>query len=128
MDELISKAIKLAKDYLKNSYSPYSGVKVASVAITSSGEMFTGVNVENSSYGLSMCAERVAIFKAVSEGHRDIKTVVIVSNRDGFTYPCGACLQVMSEFNVETIVVTSPNGEVRVHRLSELFPMPFKLK
>lgn len=128
MDELISKAIQLAKEYLRNSYSPYSGVKVASVAITSEGKMFTGVNVENSSYGLSMCAERVAIFKAVSEGHRDIKTVVVTSNLNTLTYPCGACLQVMSEFGVENVVIAAQNGEVRIHKLSELLPAPFKLK
>ncbi|WP_292000043.1 cytidine deaminase [Caldivirga sp.] len=125
MEEVINRAVQLARSYLRNSYSPYSGVKVAAVAITSNGEMYPGVNVENSSYGLTVCAERIAIFRAVTEGYRRIKAVVVTSNHDE-TYPCGACLQVMAEFNVEEVYVDSRNG-VKRFRLSELLPRPFSL-
>ncbi|WP_291767511.1 cytidine deaminase [Caldivirga sp. UBA161] len=126
MDEEVNRAIKMAESYLSNSYSPYSGIKVASVAITSDGKMFPGVNVENSSYGLTICAERVAVFRAVTEGYRRIKAVVVVSNHDEI-YPCGACLQVMAEFNVEEVYVASRSG-VKRFKLSELLPRPFNLK
>lgn len=121
------KAIEMARAYLKNSYAPYSGVRVAAVAVTKDGELYPGVNVENASYGLTVCAERVAIFRAVTEGHRDIEAVVVVSNQDELTYPCGACLQVMSEFGVENVVLVSAKGEVKIYRLSELMPHPFRL-
>ncbi|MEM1611115.1 MAG: cytidine deaminase [Sulfolobales archaeon] len=111
-----------------NSYSPYSRFRVASAVICSDGRIFTGVNVENSSYGLSMCAERVAIFKAVSEGCREITRVYVVSDHSEPIPPCGACLQVISEFSrsgdVE-IIMYSPRGSSVKRKLSELLPMRF---
>jgi cytidine deaminase len=83
----------------RHAYSPYSGVKIGAAVLTSGGRIFTGANIENSSYGLSCCAERTAIFKAVSEGSRRILAIAIVGNSDEFTRPCGACRQVMVEFN-----------------------------
>jgi len=112
-----------------NSYAPYSGFKVASAVICSDGRIFTGVNIENSSYGLSMCAERVAIFKAVSEGCREIVKVYLVSDYREPIPPCGACLQVISEFSrsqdVE-VVMLSPSGAVIRRRLTELLPVRFR--
>jgi cytidine deaminase len=111
-----------------NSYSPYSRFRVASAVVCSDGRVFTGVNVENSSYGLSICAERVAIFKAVSEGCREIKRVYVMSDRGEPIPPCGACLQVISEFSRgddTEIVMYSPRGDGVRKRLSELLPLRF---
>ncbi|MFP3312889.1 MAG: cytidine deaminase [Thermocladium sp.] len=121
MDEV--ELIKLAKSKLSNSYAPYSRFKVAALAITKDGKIFHGVNVENASYGLSMCAERVAIFKAISEGSRDIDTIVVVSEH-GMPYPCGACLQVMEEFGVRRIIIAGSSGH-ETHELRDLLPHPF---
>ena len=94
-DGVVAKA-KLAR---RNAYAPYSGVKIGAAVLTSDGAMFTGANIENASYGLSCCAERNAIFRAVSEGHDDIEAIAIVGRSEEFTRPCGACRQVMVEFN-----------------------------
>jgi cytidine deaminase len=91
--------VKAARKARTNAYSPYSGVKIGAAVITSKGKVFTGCNIENSSYGLSCCAERTAIFKAVSEGSRDIVAIAIVGKSEDFTSPCGACRQVMVEYN-----------------------------
>jgi cytidine deaminase len=91
--------IGAARKARTNAYSPYSGVKIGAAVQTSDGRVFSGTNIENSSYGLSCCAERTAIFKAVSEGARNIVTIAIVGKSDEFTRPCGACRQVMVEFN-----------------------------
>jgi cytidine deaminase len=88
-----------AKGAMKKAYSPYSRVRIGAAVLTSSGKIFTGCNVENASYGLSCCAERTAIFKAVSEGSRDLVAIAVVGKSDDFTRPCGACRQVMVEYN-----------------------------
>ncbi|MDG7006994.1 MAG: cytidine deaminase [Nitrososphaerota archaeon] len=80
-------------------YSPYSGVKIGAAVLSSDGRVFTGANIENSSYGLSCCAERTAIFKAVSEGVKRIVAIAVVGESEQYTRPCGACRQVMVEFN-----------------------------
>ncbi len=116
--------VELVKDGLKYSYAPYSGVRVSALAITPDGKVYRGVNIENSSLGLTMCAERVAIFNAVSNGERKIKTVVITSNLNKPIYPCGACLQVMSEFGVEEVIIVHGDEVIR-HSLNELLPKPF---
>jgi len=119
-----SEWMSMVKEGLKYSYAPYSGVKVSALAITPEGRVYRGVNVENASLGLTVCAERVAIFNAVSNGERRIKTIVITSNLDKPIYPCGACLQVMSEFGVEEVIIVHGNEVIR-HSLKELFPRPF---
>jgi len=91
--------VNAAKVARRNAHSPYSKVRIGAAALTSSGKVYTGCNVENSSYGLSCCAERVAIFKAVSEGHPDITALAVCGESEDFTSPCGACRQVMVEFN-----------------------------
>jgi len=119
-----SEWISMVKEGLRYSYAPYSGVKVSALAITPEGRVYRGVNVENASLGLTVCAERVAIFNAVSNGERRIKTIVLTSNLDKPIYPCGACLQVMSEFGVEEVIIVHGNEVIR-HSLKELFPRPF---
>ena len=91
--------IEEAKRARKSAYSPYSHVKIGAAVLTSGGKVFAGSNIENASFGLSCCAERTAIFKAVSEGHRDIVAMAVVGKSEDFTKPCGACRQVMIEFN-----------------------------
>ncbi|MBN2460361.1 MAG: cytidine deaminase [Candidatus Cloacimonetes bacterium] len=121
------KLLAEAKKAAKNSYSPYSGLRVGAALETKSGRIFTGSNVENSSYGLTNCAERTAIFKAVSEGERDFIGMVIYSDTDRLFYPCGACRQVMAEFGDELSIVIISNRNKAETSLSQLLPSIFRL-
>ena len=91
--------VEAARKARLRAYSPYSGVKIGAAVLTSGGAIFSGANIENASYGLACCAERTAIFKAVSEGARKIVAIAVVGKSEDFTKPCGACRQVMVEFN-----------------------------
>ena len=118
-----SELIARAREVRRFSYSPYSHFAVGA-AVLACGKVFTGCNVENASYGLTMCAERVAIFNAVSHGCRKIEKIAIFAEE--MPYPCGACLQVMEEFcdeNCEVIVSTPTN--MKKYSLRELLPYPF---
>ncbi len=126
MDE--NTLIERAKAALSHSYSPYSGLRVGAAVLTSSGEIFTGTNVENASYGLTICAERVAIFGAVAAGHTSVEAIAIVSDSRKRFMPCGACLQVMSEFGVKKVIVATVSGNPETYRLDELLPKPFRLE
>lgn len=117
------KLLEQAAAARRQAYAPYSHYHVGAAALTADGEIYTGANVENASYGLSVCAERAAIFKAVFEGHREIDTVAVVTD-DGAP-PCGACRQVMAEFGVKRVVVGSPRGRARVRTLKQLLPDAF---
>ncbi|MHC4182515.1 MAG: cytidine deaminase [Planctomycetota bacterium] len=122
INELINKA-KNARDH---SYSPYSRFKVGAALKTKNGMVFTGCNIENSSYGLSICAERDAIFKAMSAGERDLDTIAVVTDSDKLTTPCGACRQVMWEFSKDmTIVVANLKGKKKEFKITELLAHPF---
>lgn len=121
----------LARRTAEGSYSPYSKFRVGAVVVGEGGETFTGVNVENAAYPVSSCAEATAINTAVSHGVRKIDTVVVAcidaDDVDG-AYPCGRCRQIMSEFDVERVVVTAGDGSViREHTLDELLPHRFGL-
>jgi len=87
------KLLAMAEDIKKNSYSPYSKFRVGAAVLAKSGKVFTGVNIENASFGATVCAERTAVFKAVSEGEREIAAVAISSDSDEYTFPCGICRQ-----------------------------------
>ena len=91
--------VEAARKARLHAYSPYSGVKIGAAVLTSEGAIYSGANIENASYGLSCCAERTAIFKAVSEGAKKIVAIAVVGKSEDFTKPCGACRQVMVEFN-----------------------------
>ncbi len=91
--------IRRAREARSNAYSPYSGVKIGAAVLARDGSLYAGCNIENSSYGLSNCAERTAIFKAISEGRRELVSMSIVGDSEEFTRPCGACRQVMVQFN-----------------------------
>lgn len=103
-----------------------SGFQVGTALETADGTIVTGCNLENATLGLTMCAERVAMFKAMSEGYRAFTRIAIVADTENVTPPCGACRQVLWEFagNLEIVMVTR-SGETRVHRLEELLPLPF---
>ena len=97
--EKLRPLVEAARKARSRAYSPYSGVKIGAAVLSSDGRVFSGANIENSSYGLSCCAERTAIFKAVSEGARRLVAIAVVGESEQYTRPCGACRQVMVEFN-----------------------------
>ena len=107
---------------LKKAYNPYSKLSVGCALKTSSGKIYDGVNIENSVYGLTMCAERVAVFKAVSDGHADIEEIAVVASTSKPIYPCGACRQVLLEFNPRTKIRLS---DEKIISLLEILPFPF---
>jgi cytidine deaminase len=119
----INELVEMARKARENSYAPYSGFRVGAAVLTDTG-VFTGANVENISYGLTVCAERVAIFKAVTEGSSKISAMAIYAVK--MPYPCGACLQVMDEFCDDDCTITVTNGkEIKTLKLSDLLPHPF---
>ena len=104
----------------------YSHFKVGAALETTDGTIVTGCNVENATYGLTVCAERVAMFKALSEGHRTFTRVAVVADTEAPTPPCGACRQILWEFGGDLEVVLANLAEERgVHRLKDLLPLPF---
>jgi cytidine deaminase len=110
----------------ENAYAPYSKFRVGAALLTCDGQVFTGCNIENASFGATNCAERTAIFKAVSEGRREFTAIAIASDSRHLTYPCGICRQVMAEFNPEVrIIVANREGESRTFSLIELLPHSF---
>lgn len=122
------KLLQAAKDVRDKAYAPYSGFMVGAAIWTSSGRIFSGCNVENSSYGLSCCAERVALFSAVAAGERDFVGMAISGGSSGFTYPCGACLQALAEFAPQlTLILQNGQGEVLRTSLNALLPCAFHL-
>lgn len=119
-----------AKEISKNSYSPFSRFAVGAAVLTPDGNIYQGCNVENSSFGLTICAERCAIFKAVSEGQRIITAIAIYSPNSDSCYPCGACRQVMYEFqsdDEEIEVITENMGQLEINKLSYFLPCGFKI-
>jgi cytidine deaminase len=122
------KLIAAAKVAQRNAHAPYSRFRVGAALLTKSGKVYTGVNVENASYGLTNCAERVAVGKAVSEGHRKFQAIAVVAPSAALS-PCGACRQVLAEFG-ECVVICADSRNtrrLRIHLLSELLPHTFKL-
>ncbi len=119
-----------AKEAAKNSYSPFSRFAVGAAVITPNGKIYRGCNVENSSFGLTNCAERTAIFKAVSEGEREILAVASYSPNSDSCYPCGACRQVLFEFqpdDYEIDVITENLGALEIQKLSYFLPCGFRI-
>ena len=117
--------VDLANTVRQHAYVPYSKYPVGSALRTRSGRLFTGVNVENAAYPQTMCAERVAIFKAVSEGEKDFEVITVVTDNGGS--PCGGCRQVMAEFGLDTIVLLADGGGqiVKETTVRELLPEAF---
>lgn len=124
----ISKLIEMANKARENAYCPYSHFAVGAALVSKTGHTYTGANVENASYGLTICAERAAIFKAINAGDLELETICLVGSDAGYTYPCGACLQVMAEFAPHlNVIVTDGSGNYREHRLKDLLPFQFRL-
>jgi cytidine deaminase len=121
--------IEVATLAKKNAYCPYSGFRVGAALLTEDGTVFSGCNVENSSYSLTICAERNAVFKAVCEGYVKFVAIAIASDQKGFLTPCGACRQVLAEFapDIQLLLTTSAR-EIRETSLSKLFPLVPDLK
>lgn len=106
-------------------YAPYSRFRVGAAVLASDGTIYTGANVENASYSLSHCAERVAMHKAVADGHQSLEAVAVVADGKDPAMPCGACRQVMAEFGVRRVFVAAPGGRVRTRTLRQLLAEPF---
>ncbi|MCF7919054.1 MAG: cytidine deaminase [Candidatus Cloacimonetes bacterium] len=125
--DIKDKLLAAARESAANAYAPYSGFKVGAALLSSSGNIYGGCNVENASYGLTVCAERIAAFKAVSAGEREFPEMCIYTDTDTPFYPCGACRQVLSEFNPEMkLTVVWKNGKEELN-LNLLLPKQFKL-
>ena len=122
---------KLAKDALKNSYAPYSNYNVGSVLLCKNGNVYNGCNVENASYSLTNCAERTALFSAISNGEKDFEAICIVGGKNGvitdFAMPCGSCRQVLSEFCGDDfkIFVGINENDIKEFKLCDLIPFSF---
>ena len=116
-------AARTARDH---AHAPYSNFRVGAAVHAKSGRIFTGCNVENATYGLTLCAERVAIFKAISEGESGFDAVAVVADTDALTPPCGSCRQILWEFCGDAdVVLANLNGKVERYRMSALLPKPF---
>jgi cytidine deaminase len=127
-----SELLKKADEARKSSYSPYSKFRVGAALLTDTGEIYTGCNVECASYSMTCCAERIAFFKAVSEGRKSFKAIAITGgsneNTDDMCAPCGACRQVMAEFcNSDFKIILMDKGAIKVYTLGELLPESFTL-
>ena len=109
----------------ENAYSPYSHFAVGAALLCEDGTLFEGCNIENASYGLTNCAERTAIFKAVSEGHIKFKALAVVADTEGPCAPCGACRQVVAEFKIPIIIMGNLMGNVKIVTIEELLPFSF---
>jgi len=122
MDPLLACALAARE----NAHAPFSNFKVGAAIEDANGRIHTGCNVENATYGLTVCAERVALFKAISEGARQFRRVAVAADTDTLTPPCGACRQVLWEFcgDIE-IALVNPGSKVETFRLKDLFPRPF---
>lgn len=121
----IDKAIEIRE----RAYVPYSNFKVGALVITETGDEYYGVNIENASYGLSNCAERTAIFNAITNGMKKIKAIVIVGDTTAPISPCGACRQVISEFSTEETVIILSNlkREYKLLKVKDILPYAFEL-
>ncbi len=118
--------IAAAKDARLNAHAPYSNFRVGAALRAASGRIFGGCNVENATYGLTVCAERVAIFKAISEGERGFDAIAVVTDAESLTPPCGACRQLIWEFCGDVpVILSNLKGKAETIRMRDLFPKPF---
>ena len=121
----IQKLMDCAIKARENAYSPYSHFAVGAALLCEDGTLYEGCNIENVSYGLTNCAERTAIFKAVSEGHIKFKALAVVADTEGPCAPCGACRQVMAEFKIPLIIMGNLMGNIKIVTIEELLPFSF---
>lgn len=115
-----------AKNVIENAYVPYSNFPLAAALLTKDGQIFTGVNIENAAYGSTMCAERTAVFKAVSEGYTEFEAMLLLTESEKPVTPCGACRQVINEFSKDIdIIMTTFNRQELIKKNKELLPGSF---
>ncbi len=119
-----SELLEAARAARENAYAPYSGFRVGAAALGEDGRMYTGVNVENTSYGLTICAERNAVAAAVAAGNRRVRAVAISTDRPG-TMPCGACRQVIREIGPDAVVIVDGETEPKIYTAKDLLPGSF---
>jgi cytidine deaminase len=125
----IAALVDAARRARLNAEARFSGFKVGAALETADGTIVTGCNVENATYGLTICAERVAMFKAISDGHRSFRRVAVVADTEAPTPPCGACRQILWEFGGDLdVILANLTRETGRHRLSELLPLPFDVR
>jgi cytidine deaminase len=124
-DELHQKLIRTAVNIREIAYAPYSNYPVGAALLTAAGDIYSGVNVENAAYPVTVCAERVAVFKAVSEGQREFVAIAVATDNGGS--PCGSCRQVLAEFGLDTqvLIINSAGEVVEEMTVSELLPKAF---
>lgn len=134
-DTICRQLILEAGKMMGMAYAPYSGFKVGAALLTASREIYTGCNIENAAFSPTVCAERTAFFKAISEGEREFAAIAIIGGKDGiptgYTAPCGVCRQVMAEFCSPQdfyVILARSEGDYRKYRLEELFPLGFSPK
>lgn len=121
--------LEYADKAMEYAYAPYSGFKVGAAVLCADGTVFTGCNIENASYGACNCAERTAVYKAVSEGYCDFSAVAIVSSGGGETFPCGICRQVLAEFSPHIrVILRDSDNNVKSYKFEEIMPYIFSLK
>lgn len=122
--------VRLALEVQQNAYAPYSGFRVGAAVLADNGRVYTGCNIENASFGATICAERTAIGKAISDGARQILAVAVTSDSDDYTMPCGICRQVMSEFCASDmpLYLSDKKGNFKEFLFSDLLPNVFILK
>jgi cytidine deaminase len=126
LDNAAAAAIGAALGAREHAHAPFSKFQVGAALEDSAGRIHTGCNVENATYGLTICAERVAVFKAISEGAREFRRIAIAADTDSLTPPCGACRQILWEFCGDLeIALVNPRGKREMLRLRDLFPRPF---
>ncbi|GCL68601.1 cytidine deaminase [Veillonella tobetsuensis] len=125
IEQELQKLIQAAIETRKQSYSPYSNFAVGAAVLSNDGYIYGGCNIENASYGLTNCAERTAIFNAVSDGKRNISAIAVVADTDRPCSPCGACRQVIGEFKIPCIIMANLKGEYKTVTLEELLPFSF---
>ncbi len=123
------KLIEKAKEALENAHVPYSHYTVGAAVLTEDGNVYSGCNIENASYGATVCAERVAIFKAVSNGEKKMKAIALVTGAGDFPTPCGICRQVMAEFAMDDFEIIMSNDEkTEIYKMDEILPLSFTSK
>ena len=129
MENTKKELIEAARAVRERAYAPYSNFKVGAAVRTKSGKIYTGCNVESASYGLTVCAERVAVWKAVSEGEKEFTEIAVVADTEELTPPCGVCRQIIWEFGGDIpITFANLNGKTETVKISELLPRAFDTK
>ncbi len=127
LDKKEKELVDLARKASENAYAVYSGYKVGAALQTAAGKIYTGCNVENASYSLTNCAERTAIFKAVSEGEKEFESLAVYVQSDTLFPPCGACRQVIAEFSDDMTIIYANQNKVVKSNIKKLLPESFKL-